>query len=237
MGDCLRTDKPSRYVNCNKPPTQFSLPSLRVGKSSLLSLIAKWLNQTPTCKNWLILLFQTNWHSKIPAGATWEHRPTIFDRGAIAPIAPWSRRLWVCGHLAKCTELYFVGELWHCALVYYYESLIEAVALSTVAWSTKLLSYLLSHGWRFAVMWSMDTGVVMALAVRSSGLVTGSCVEWLVSGGRMRLRDISLWTRETIFRTLLPVYGCMSWYYNILCYCYCHWHCLFVWFWLSYDEY
>jgi len=77
--------------------------------ASLLSLIAKGLNQTPTCKNWLILLtdslFQKNWHNKIPVGATWEHRPHNFLAvGAIAPIAPmpWSRRL--CLVTATCSQ-------------------------------------------------------------------------------------------------------------------------------------
>jgi len=60
-------------------------------------VFAKGLNQTSTCKNWLILLFQKNWHNKIPVGATWLGgiAPTTFwPWGRSSPSPPWSRRLW-----------------------------------------------------------------------------------------------------------------------------------------------
>jgi len=67
-------------------------------------LLRLWLNQMPTCKNWLILLFQ-----KIDittfCGSTWGIVPTTFWTWVRSP--PWSRRL--------CTvQLYLVVVIGEC---------------------------------------------------------------------------------------------------------------------------
>jgi len=62
--------------------------------ASLLSLIAKELNQTPTCKNWLILLFQKIDITKFLWGRLGGIAPTTFwPCRRSPPSPPWSRRL------------------------------------------------------------------------------------------------------------------------------------------------
>jgi len=70
-------------------------PTWHVILASLLSLITKGLNQTPTNIRAKMTHFTVskNWHNKNPLGRLGEIAPAIFWLWGRSP--PWSRRLWL----------------------------------------------------------------------------------------------------------------------------------------------
>jgi len=82
-----------------------STVSLYSGTQKVSQLIAKGLNQTPACKNWLILLFQKIDITKFPWGRLGGIGPTTFwPWGRSPPSSQWNRRLCMQLLTPTCTS-------------------------------------------------------------------------------------------------------------------------------------